>query len=79
MTYDHWKTTEPDSDQDSWLEKAAADERELLYESIRKLRASHDRLLAAAKEVVDLYQYSGPTQSLSALRAEIAAAEETLK
>jgi hypothetical protein len=46
MTYDHWKSTEPDS---GWEHDRSDDEREELYAQLANLIASHDRLLEAAK------------------------------
>jgi len=75
------QATEPDlPNEDSQRQE---DERELLYASIRRLRASHDRLLVAAKEALDAWNHPGimgtvysMTRSSASLEAAIAAAEE---
>jgi hypothetical protein len=49
MSYDHWKTIEPDDGEER---PARGTELELLYADFQRLRASHDRLLNAARDFV---------------------------
>jgi hypothetical protein len=83
MTYDHWKTAD-DTPEDELYQEDEMDELEAVYEKLFRLRASHDQLLAAAKEAADRIEevWLGavgefdPYPYLRALRAAIAAAEE---
>jgi hypothetical protein len=88
MTYDHWKSTEPDDgierpeDQETETALGPAEP----YAKIRRLRASHDRLLAAAREVLHAWEggsgmgtlYS-MERAVPSIRAAIAAAEEQVQ
>ena len=77
MSYDNWKTTEPDPGEGFGCECGADDERDHLYAENSRLRASHDRLLKAAKEIVMVISGEAqPHATLAALEAAIAAAEE---
>lgn len=80
MTYDHWKTSD-DTPGDEQNSTADYDERELLYDSIKRLRASHDALLDAAKLVQRISHAPFPPDgnafdAFEALDSAIAAAEE---
>jgi hypothetical protein len=83
MTYDHWKTTEPDDGAER--PDGGEDEREKLCAELdtcinntKRLRASHDALLEAAKTLIQRLPVplSAARPEFTALAAAIAKAEE---
>jgi hypothetical protein len=87
MTYDNWKTTEPDDGAERPEEitdemidaqyERLGDALVSLGNGIDRLRASHDALLAAAKEALQLG--AGHACSIRALRNAIAKADGSCK
>jgi hypothetical protein len=75
MTYDNWKTKDDTPGEEPRDDEQ--EERELLYASIKRLRTSHDLLLAAAKEAINPESTRWMTVSCyNNLQAAIIAAEE---
>lgn len=81
MSYDHWKTTEPDLPNENAQKQES--ECALVYadlarmgERLLRLRASHARLLAAANACVECYGAEPYYGVWKELQAAIASAEE---
>jgi hypothetical protein len=74
MTFDNWKTTEPDDGAER--PEPGETELELLYAREARLRASHDALLAAAKAILPDTSYTVQSKIYRKLQAAIAKAEE---
>ena len=80
MTYDKWKTTEPDQHEECFPPDEITDEREELYAEIERLREYNAKLLAAAKEAMTFVFkreiLADEARAYLALEAAIAAAEK---